>query len=43
MGVFNRFMGSPDCEDFKNAMEEVNFRGTGKNLLLGGLGGVDDL
>ena len=25
MGVFRRFMGSPVCEDFKNAMEEVNF------------------
>ena len=29
MGVFLRFMGSPDCKDLKNAMEEVNFRGTG--------------
>jgi len=28
MGVFNRFMGSPDFKDFKKAMEEVNFRGT---------------
>ena len=28
MGVFRRFMGSPDCEDLKNAMEEVNFQGT---------------
>ena len=28
MGVFIRFMGSPDCKDFKNAMEEVNFRDT---------------
>ena len=28
MGVFRRFMGSPDCEDFKNTIEEVNFRGT---------------
>ena len=31
MGVFNRFMGSPilshDCKDFKNSMEEGNFRG----------------
>ena len=25
MGVFRRFMGSPDCEDLKNAMEKVNF------------------
>ena len=38
MGVFNRFMESPDCKDLKNAMEEVNFRGTGKNPLLGVLG-----
>jgi hypothetical protein len=28
MGVFGRFMGSPDCQDLKNAMEEVNFQGT---------------
>ena len=28
MGVFRRFMGSPDCQDLKNAMEEVNFRDT---------------
>ena len=28
MGVFIRFMGSPDCKDLKNAMEEANFRGT---------------
>jgi hypothetical protein len=28
MGVFKRFMGIPDCEDLKRAMEEVNFRGT---------------
>jgi hypothetical protein len=27
MGVFRRFMASPDCQDLKNAMEEVNFRG----------------
>ena len=25
MGVFIRFMGSPDCKDLKNAMGEVNF------------------
>ena len=31
-------MGSPDCKDLKNAMEEVNFRGTWRNPLLGGLG-----
>ena len=31
-------MGSPDCKDLKNAMEEVNFRGTWKNPLLGVLG-----
>ena len=23
MGLFNRFLGSPDCEDLKNAMEGV--------------------
>jgi hypothetical protein len=28
MGVFRRFMGSPDCQDLKNAREEVNFRDT---------------
>ena len=28
MGVFIRFMGSPDCKDSKNAMEEVDFWGT---------------
>ena len=28
MGVFMRFMESPDCEDIKIAMWEVNFRGT---------------
>ena len=28
MGVFERFMGSPDCEGLKNAMEKVNFHGT---------------
>ena len=28
MGVFLRFMGSPNCKDLKNAMEEVNFWGT---------------
>ena len=28
MGVFIRFMGSPDCKDLKNAMEEVNFLST---------------
>ena len=38
MGVFLRFMESPDCKDLKNAMEEVNFRGTWKNPLLGVLG-----
>ena len=25
MGVFIRFMGSPDYKDLKNTMEEVNF------------------
>ena len=35
MGVFIRFMGSPDCKDLKNAMEEVNFRGTWFTPLLG--------
>ena len=38
MGVFNRFMESPDCEDVKNAMEEVNFWGTWKTLFWGVLG-----
>ena len=28
MGVFISFMRSPDCEDFKNSTEEVNFWGT---------------
>ena len=28
MGVFIRSMASPNCKDLKNAMEEVNFRGT---------------
>ena len=28
MGVIRRFMGSPDCKDFKDAMKEVNFPGT---------------
>ena len=28
MGVFIRSMASHDCKDIKNAMEEVNFRGT---------------
>ena len=28
MRVFIRFMGSPDCKDLKNTMEEVNFRCT---------------
>ena len=28
MRAFIYLMGSPDCEDFKNAMEEGNFRGT---------------
>ena len=28
MGVFIRFMGSPNCNDLKNALEEVNFSGT---------------
>ena len=33
--VFNRFMGSPDCKDLKNPMEEVNIQGTWKNPLFG--------
>ena len=28
-------MGSPDCKDSKNAMEEVDFWGTWRNPLLG--------
>ena len=36
--IFLRFMGSPDCQDLNNAMEEVNFWGTWKNPLLGVLG-----
>ena len=28
IGLFIRFMASPKCKDLKNAMEEVNFRGT---------------
>ena len=43
MGVFRRFIGSPDCKDLKNAMGEVNFWGTWFTHLLGGFGGVDDL
>ena len=43
MGVFIRFMGSPDCKDLKNAMGEVNFLGTWFTPLFGGFGGVDDL
>jgi hypothetical protein len=35
MGVFNRFMGSPDCEDLKNAMGEVNFFDQWPKLSLG--------
>ena len=31
-------MGSPDCKDLENAMEEVNFWGTWRNPLLGVLG-----
>ena len=38
MGVFIRFMGSPDCKDLKNAMGEVNFWGTWFTPLLGVLG-----
>ena len=38
MWVFIRFMGSPDCKDLKNAMEEVNFSGTSFTSLLGVLG-----
>ena len=43
MGVFIRFMGSPDCDFKKIAMGEVYFRGTWKNPLYGDFGGVDDL
>ena len=35
MGVFIRFMASPNCKDLKNAMEEVNFWGTWFTPLLG--------
>ena len=34
MGVFNRFMGSPDCKDFKNAMEGVIFEVPDSTLFL---------
>ena len=43
MGVFIRFMGSPACDFLIIDMGEVYFRGTWKNPLLGGFGGVDDL
>ena len=43
MGVFIRFMGSPDCKDLKNAMGEVNFLGTWFTPLFGGFGGMNDL
>ena len=43
IGVFIRIMESPDCNFMKIAMGEVYFRGTWKNPLLGGFGGVDDL
>ena len=35
MGVFIRFMGSPNCKDLKNAMEEVNFWSTWFTPLIG--------
>ena len=35
MGVSIRFIGSPDCKDLKNAMEEVNFWSTWFTPLLG--------
>ena len=43
MEVFIMYMGSPDCNFMKIAMGEFYFRGTYKNPLLGGFGGVDDL
>jgi hypothetical protein len=33
MGVFRRFMGSPDCEDLKNTMEKLIFEVPDSQLL----------
>ena len=43
MGVFIRFMGSPDCDFMKIAMGKFIFGVLEKTLFLGGFGGVDDL
>ena len=38
MGVFIRFMGSPDCKDLKNVMGKLIFEVPDSHLFLGVLG-----
>ena len=43
MGVFIRFMGSPNCKDLKNAMGKLIFEVTDSHLFWGFLGHVQGL